>query len=534
MLCWEAVRARSIGYVGVAVLTAACTFGQNKAGGQGGDPADPETTSTSDDGDDDESTGDGIPNPTASGTEGPNDTGEGTGGCVVPAALDCPCEGDDDCIDGLFCADDVCIASSCGNGIVEGDEGCDDGDRVDDDGCDIDCQPSTGIAQMVGGAEHTCARTHEGEVKCWGEGASGRLGLGNMDDVGASNTPAEMRPVDVGGVVVDICAGADFTCVALEDGDARCWGDAAQGKLGTANNQDIGDDEPPSMPDPIEIGGTAIGVACGSLHACVLLSGGAVRCWGVSNSGRLGNMVNESIGDDEHPNEIDPVVVGGAVADVVAGAEHTCALLEDGSVRCWGNAALGRLGNGNAMENIGDDEPPSVATNIVALGAPAVQITAGDAHTCALLDDGSIKCWGEATNGQLGNGDDMEDLGDDETLDTVDPVPLPAAIAIGAGGDHSCAVLTSGDVTCWGEAGFGQLGNESTIDVVTPTGLAVNLGQDVDVVSVGAGAGHTCARIEGGALICFGLNTRGQLGYGEGTDPVGDDEPPAFAGAVPF
>lgn len=517
----------------VAVLTAACTFGQNEAGPEGGEPPDPETTSTSDD-DDDETTGDGIPNPTASGTEGPSDSGEGTAGCFVPGPVGCGCGDDDDCVAGLVCADDVCTAPSCGNVVVEPGEECDDGNRVDDDGCDIDCRVSEGIAQVVGGAEHTCARTHDGEVKCWGEGAAGRLGLGNMDDIGATNTPSEMEFVDVGGVVVDICAGADFTCVALEDGDARCWGDAGHGKLGTADNQNIGDDEPPSMPDPIEIGGSAIGIACGNQHACVLLSGGAVRCWGVSNDGRLGNMVNQSIGDDEHPNEIDPVVVGGAVADIVAGAEHTCALLEDGTVRCWGNAGLGRLGNGNAMENIGDNEPPSVATNVVALGASAVQITAGDVHTCALLDDGSIKCWGEATHGQLGNGDTMEDIGDDETLDMVAPVPLPAAIAIGAGGDHSCAVLASGDVTCWGEAGSGQLGNESTTDVATPTGLAVNLGQDVDVVSVGAGSAHTCARVEGGALICFGLNTRGQLGYGNGTDPVGDDEPPALAGAVPF
>ena len=494
------------------------------------------TTSTgaATDDDDDESTSGGIPNPTASGTAGQDDSGEGTAGCFVPGPLGCGCQEDDDCVEGLVCLDDVCTAPNCGNKMLEPGEECDDGNRFDDDGCDIDCQVSEGIAQVVGGAEHTCARSHDGGVKCWGEGADGRLGLGNTDDVGAMNTPADTPTVDVGGVVVDICAGAAFSCAVLENGDARCWGDAGQGKLGTNDNQNIGDTEPPSMSPPIQIGGDAIGIACGNQHACALLSDGAVRCWGVSNSGRLGNMINQSIGDNEHPDMFDPVVVGGAVADIVAGAEHTCALLEDGTVRCWGNAALGRLGNGNGSQNIGDDEPPSIATNIVALGTAAIQIAAGDAHTCALLDDGSIKCWGEATNGQLGNGDTTEDIGDDETLDMVGPVPLPAAVAIGAGGDHSCAVLSSGDLTCWGEAGSGQLGNESTTDVVTPTGVAVNLGQDVDVVSVGAGSAHTCARIAGGALICFGLNTRGQLGYGNGTDPVGDNEPPVTVGAVPF
>jgi len=523
--------------VGVAVLTVACTFGQNKAGGQGGDPPDPTTTSTGsldDDDDDAASSGEVTTDPTGAST-GPNDdASDGTAGCFVPAPLGCSCIEDDECVEGLVCADDVCQAPNCGNNRLEPGEECDDGNRFDDDGCDVDCRVSEGIAQVVGGAEHTCARTHDGEVKCWGEGAAGRLGLGNMDDVGAENTPADVLTVETGGPVVDICAGADFSCVALADGDARCWGDANQGKLGTNDNQDIGDDEFPSVPNPIEIGGFAIGIACGSQHACVLLDGGDVRCWGVPNSGRLGNMVNETIGDNEHPNEFDVVDVGGPVADVVAGAEHTCALLEDGSVRCWGRASLGRLGNGNAMEDIGDNEPPSVPSNGVALGADAVQIAAGEVHTCALLDDSSIKCWGEATNGQLGNGDTMEDIGDDETLDMVAAVPLPAAVAIGTGGDHSCAVLASGDLTCWGEGGSGQLGNMSTDDVSTPTGLAVSFGRGVDVVSVGGGTGHTCARIAGGALICFGLNTRGQLGYGKGTAPIGDDEAPASAGAVPF
>ena len=521
----------------MAVLTAACTFGQSKAGGQGGELPDTigTTTSSGADDDDDDSGEDGIPNPTATetGTDGEGDDDDDTDGCLIPAPLGCPCLGDEDCVEGTVCVDDVCAGPNCGDGVLDPGEDCDDGNPISDDGCDNDCRLSQGVAQVVGGAQHTCARTHDGTVKCWGEGAAGRLGLGNPDDIGLTNTPADNGFVDAGGFVVDICTGADFTCVALEDGDARCWGDAGQGKLGSNSNQDIGDNEVPADTDPIEIGGSVVAIGCGTQHACAVFGNGDVRCWGVHNSGRLGNLVNENIGDNEHPNEEAVVDVGGDAVDVVAGNEHTCALLDDGAVRCWGRASLGRLGNGDPMENIGDNEPPS-AIGPVALGAGAIQLAAGAEHTCALLDDGSIRCWGEAGKGQLGNGDTSEDIGDDETPDMVPALPLPPAIHIGAGAEHTCAVLATNEVTCWGEGADGRLGNESDVDVTTPTGEPVNLGLDVRVVSVGAGTGHTCARVGGGALICFGVNTSGQLGYGNGNQPIGDDEPPVTAGAVPF
>lgn len=125
-------------------------------------------------------------------------------------------------------------------------------------------------------------------------------------------------------------------------------------------------------------------------HTCVLSAGGAVRCWGVGEFGRLGYASTEDIGNDETPASVGAVQVGAPVVQVVAGGERTCALLETGSVRCWGHASFGTsLGYGN-MEDIGDDETPAAAGD-VPIGGNAIELAADSFHTCAILDTGSVR-----------------------------------------------------------------------------------------------------------------------------------------------
>ncbi|MEZ5160050.1 MAG: RCC1 domain-containing protein [Marmoricola sp.] len=146
---------------------------------------------------------------------------------------------------------------------------------------------------------------------------------------------------------------------------------------------------------------------------------------------------------------------------IAAGREHTCAVTSTGAVRCWGYGYYGQLGYGNTT-TIGDDETPASAGN-VPLSATAVAITAGWYHTCALLSTGDVRCWGYGYYGQLGYGN-LHSIGDDET--PASNVPLGAkATAITAGSNHTCALLTTGDVRCWGHDSYGQLGYGNTHNI---------------------------------------------------------------------
>jgi hypothetical protein len=155
-----------------------------------------------------------------------------------------------------------------------------------------------------------------------------------------------------------------------------------------------------------------------------------VRCWGAGGFGRLGYGNTNNIGDTETPGSVGPVFLGAgrrAVA-ISAGHYHTCALLDTGAVRCWGYGTSGQLGYGN-MDSIGDDETPgSVGPVFLGAGRRAVAISAGDSHTCALLDTGAVRCWGVGFSGQLGYGN-TDWIGDDETPGSVGPVDLGGLVA---------------------------------------------------------------------------------------------------------
>lgn len=241
-------------------------------------------------------------------------------------------------------------------------------------------------------------------------------------------------------------------------------------------------------------------IVAGQMHTCVLNDAGKVRCWGGSNPmlpayGQLGQGVAEGIGDD--PGEMPPadVPLGGPAIQVVAGTDHTCALLDGGAVECWGRGELGALGTG-ALDNIGD-EPGEMSPPAVPLGGPAVQLSAGDSHTCALLATGAVKCWGFNMFGQV-----SVDLG--QIVDTPSPdIPLTGKVVqIDAGSAHTCALLESGVPVCWG----------MIVPLVHEPPHPVGFGGFV--VELAHGDRRICARLTGGRVRCMGLNNWGSNGYG--------------------
>jgi alpha-tubulin suppressor-like RCC1 family protein len=399
--------------------------------------------------------------------------------------------------------------------------------RIDFDPFAIDDGP----AQLALGFDHSCAIRPSGEVTCWGNGRRGRLGNGSTASIGDDELPRGV--LDLGGVATQISAGADHTCARLASGGVRCWGVGDQGRLGHGALADIGDDEAVATAGDIEVGGAVAEVAAGGIHTCARLETGAVRCWGSAANGRLGYANAITIGDDEAPSVAGDLDLGGPAIMLRGRGSHTCALLDSKAVRCWGAGSNGQLGYGEARD-IGDAETPGMAGD-VPVGEPVLEIAVGATHTCARLRGGAVRCWGSGANGRLGYGNTAS-LGIDETPAMIGDVPLGGrAIRLATGGSHTCALLDDGGVRCWGANTNGQLGYGTTADIgddQTPADVGdVPLGgRAVDII---AGGQHTCAQLESGALRCWGLNNNGQLGYGN-VETIGDDETPASAGDLPL
>lgn len=343
---------------------------------------------------------------------------------------------------------------------------------------------------IAAGDTHTCALVQGGAVRCWGFNGEGQLGYGSIDVGGDGATPETLGDVPLGGTALAISAGERHTCALMTTGTIRCWGSGAQGQLGYGSTDSVGDDETPAEAGDVPLGGTAVAVSAGGSHTCAVMSTGAVRCWGARFHGQLGYGSPYAYPIDEvrTPEESGDVPLGGTAVAVSAGVLHTCALLDDGGVRCWGTGANGRLGYGD-LNSVGDS-PSNLPKDVgdVPLGGPAVAVSAGATHTCAVLETGSVRCWGSGADGRLGYGS-TDDVGDDETPEDA------------------------GDVH-WIYEGFLEDDDDEDTPLVTPP-----------AVSVSAGGNFTCAVSSTSLVVCWGAGGNGQLGYGE-INNVGDVEPP--------
>jgi alpha-tubulin suppressor-like RCC1 family protein len=312
------------------------------------------------------------------------------------------------------------------------------------------------------------------------------LGVPAQNALGDANEIA--TPSINAGFQASISAGAYHTCAVLGNGAVKCWGRNDVGQLGNRSNV--------SRSYPVQVAGLTagvIGISAGRTHTCAVTISGAAKCWGDNQSGQLGN------GSNIDSNR--PVAVRGlnnGVASISAGSDHTCAVLIAGGVKCWGAGGYGRLGDGsNASSN--------VPLNVVDLGTQVKSIAAGGFHTCALLVDGVVKCWGWSVNGQLGNG---------STFDVEGPVTvidLDEAVAISTGSLHTCALTTAGELKCWGSNGQKQLGRSRIQQSASPL-VVSGLGDDITTIS--SSGSSSCAMSSAGIAKCWGWNQFGGLGDG--------------------
>jgi len=279
---------------------------------------------------------------------------------------------------------------------------------------------------------HTCALLDDATVRCWGFGANGRLGTGSGANIGDGETPGSIPPVRLGAgrTARALSSGGAHTCAVLDDGSLRCWGFGFQGALGYGSTADIGDDETPDLAGPVDLGAghTAKAVSGGDFHTCALLEDSAVRCWGFGREGRLGYGNLSPVGDDETPGSVGPVNLGaGRTATAISvGDAFVCARLDSAALRCWGSGRDGRLGYANT-NHVGDDElPGSLGPVDLGAGRSATAISLGSRHACARLENDDVRCWGYGGNGRLGICNELN-IGDTETPAAVGPVDLGVA-----------------------------------------------------------------------------------------------------------
>ncbi len=343
-----------------------------------------------------------------------------------------------------------------------------------------------GVAQVSAGGAHTCAVMLNGGVKCWGDNRSGQLGDGT--------TRSRSAPVAVLGLtekVVMISAGGAHTCAVTAIGGVKCWGHNGSGQLGDGTTVNR------SMPvDVVGLTGSVQAITAGIRYTCALMTNGDVQCWGNNDLGQLGDGTTSA--------RLTPVTVIGladSVQSLDAGQQHTCALVHDGSVKCWGDNGHGELGDGTTVTRL---------TPVAVVGLPGDMqaVSAGDAFSCALTVAGGVKCWGAGTSGQLGNGRFIE-----RQLTPVDVVDLlPGVKALSAGDAHTCVIQADDAASCWGLNYTGQVGAGSPAsNIWRPTGV---VGLTNAVMGIAANSLHTCALLADGDVKCWGRNDYGQLGDG--------------------
>ena len=408
---------------------------------------------------------------------------------------------------------------------------------------------STAIA-IAAGAGHTCAVLSNGSTQCWGDNSSGQLG-----SVLSGNNDFSTTPVTVSGVsnAMSVAAGDSFVCVQLSDGNQQCWGDNQFGALG--NGQAAPET---TFFSSFPVFAMRALLSSSGATTCGVLQSGQIKCWGSNANGTLGN--GSSLSNVVAIPGVIPSIANAIGLSTAGGgnSDHLCAILADSTVTCWGNNYFNQLGpaappNNSAvpvpvpgMANVsaitagmghtcalvanffntggvycwGDNVSGILGPNGNSTGVPvlipgtanATSVAAGSSHNCALMQDGTVSCWGANTNGQIGL---------NPAVSRFSNLPSPVqgintAVQIASGANHSCALLSSGSIVCWGANGAGQLDNGNAQPVLTDSFVPLTVTAPGPFVAMGLGSAHTCGLLISGQLFCWGDDTQGELGDGNG------------------
>mgnify|MGYP002620789695 CR=1 FL=1 len=353
--------------------------------------------------------------------------------------------------------------------------------------------PISGLKLISSGSAHTCTtKNADDSLWCWGENGNGQLGIGSDQDSSSASTTNER------GVWIDIANGENHSCAIKEDTSLWCWGDNSVGQLGVAGS-------PPSLnvPQPAGITNDWQSVAVGSDHSCGIKTDGSLWCWGSNARFQLGTLPSDAISESFLPVRI------GAANDwtqLSLGSQFSCGIRTSGTEQdlyCWGDNTHGQLGADPAGASELQTPTPLSSANEWA------SVAAGTRHVCAISTLQDLYCWGHNASGQLGHGDTVDTH--QHELQTIAPEVGIKWAAVSAGEDHTCAIQDEGSLWCWGNNATGQLGAGNTQHFASP----IKINHSSAWLTLSAGDHYTCAIDSDYIGYCWGLNDSGQLGNGD-------------------
>jgi alpha-tubulin suppressor-like RCC1 family protein len=382
---------------------------------------------------------------------------------------------------------------------------------------------ASNVARIALGDEHSCALKTTGELFCWGhDGLRGALGSGQL--IESSSVPLQVKDTTGLGYlsgVTDVAAGYDHTCAVLSGGKLVCFGNNIVGQLG--NDSGMSSSLPVTVKGEGGVGELAgvKKVACGSYLTCAI-AGDSVYCWGLGPLGDgtfVGSQVPVKVLDADGTGPFKDAV------DVAIGEEHICIRRFDKTLHCFGNNTNGQLGVGSTMNGKRPVQVKNVAGQPGFLSGVDEIARMGSSHSCARIG-GAVACWGEDSQGQLGVS--APELCSEVCARVPWMVPgiaaLNPAVEITSGDAHTCARLADGSIVCWGKNTLSELGGapnsacpqgnvgSCSVQPVTVT-TAANVPFAAIYVASGSGE-HTCAIAPDSTVWCWGENTEGQLGDG--------------------
>jgi len=341
--------------------------------------------------------------------------------------------------------------------------------------------------------------------------------------------------LEAGRHAVDMTGGLYHMCALLDNGAVRCWGknDKCQLGLGRPGDSDL------TTFDSVDFGSKrkALRLASGQYHTCALLDDKQVKCWGDNSQGALGvgDQTNRGCDPDEMGDRLQPVNFGTGLTAVQLAAENqgVCALLNDGSVKCWGLPTRDFCAAFGHLPPVLD--PSTAPTVDLGSARTAVQLFSGFYGTCARLDDDTFKCWGQMN---VRNHARLDTYVAGEWAGCMCEMDVNTAfgsgrkpVAIGLGADFGCAKLDDDTIQCWGSSDKGQLGQGNT-DRVFKAPVAVDLGTGLTATGpFVVGALHSCAVLSNGETKCWGFNQYGALGNGDTVNR--GDQPGQMGNALP-
>ncbi len=370
-----------------------------------------------------------------------------------------------------------------------------------------------GLERIDLGSNHSCGLNASGQAFCWGSGSFNQLGHNSSAD---SHVPVAVKTstnTDSALRFAQISAGTIHTCAVTTDGVAYCWGNGSNGMLGNNSTNSSGSRVPKAVlkADGAESDLRFSQISAGLNHTCAIATDGLAYCWGFGRD--LG--INATTGDFTLPVEVAAPTGGVALRfSQISAGKHTCGITITDAVFCWGNNSQGELGN-NSTTNSGI--PVALKTSTGGADSPLrfSYISVGGFFTCGINTSGVALCWGQGTNGKLGQ--------NAASTSSFTPVVVKTStgaesdlrfLQISAGEEHVCGLTTNARVFCWGQGTSGQLGNDSSTNVTTPVSIKQLGGADsiLRFASIGTGRTHTCGMTTDGQMFCWGNGSNGKLG----------------------